>query len=128
MLASSTAFVAKDKDTSCHTPRGAHLPYSGLEHAAGWTTRAGPTVIFPAAERHRPLTSTKLCRLVPGHKGLNNFPSVVSESGVEPVTFWWQPTRCASRPMRSVWLSVLVHYITGTLHRNYLKSPMVKNC
>jgi len=47
---------------------------------------ARPTVTFPAAERHRPLTGSKLYCLVNRGTCVNNLPGVVTWSGVEPAT------------------------------------------
>jgi len=72
---------------SLHRPSVARLLLKSVTHGQ---REARPTVTFPAAERHRPLTVTELCCFVTYPESLRSRP------GVEPS--WWQvlrPTHCA---------------------------------
>jgi len=67
-----------------------------------------PTVAFPAADRHRPLTGTKLYGLVTGSQGCKQTSqsryTAVPRPGVKPATPWSQarrPSRCATTPPHS---------------------------
>jgi len=78
---------------------------------------ARPTVAFPAAERHRPLTITKLSGLLTGQKVVNNFLRVIMQlwryiPGIKPTTTWWQV--CAVNVNKNVFCCCLRFEITAT--------------
>ena len=89
------------KDKMCHEEcrQGAHLPSLGrepidkpLNSATRGQSDARPTVTFPAAGHHRPLTGTELnCLAAEAHVCVNNLPTVVTwnrhgrESNPRPV-------------------------------------------
>jgi len=68
---------------------GAHLPFLGLESVGREPLisvmhghhDARPTVTFPAAGHHRPLTGTKLYCLVTEEHCVNNLLRVALDSG-----------------------------------------------